>query len=284
MKKFHFWHDFIPLSLGFDINTFLNRKYLAYFALLAGWIWFCYWLLTHGILPAMTVTKPQDFPVKMDSLKIPLAFTWGSDIPLAGQGFDEWKQQFQKLDSTNAIVIWKGYYFKDEANTPEGQIDLGRRRVKGVLSFLDLEHKRILIQLLPQEINADVKSNPFSAVGFEKFSEDDILSYYGDTAQICFPMADSLLLPEISLEKLDRWSEEQSGKNKDEMFLIGTADGTGIAESSDAAVDRASMIKKRWVKSGWKEESIHISAGQRNNPHTLQNRCVMVYFEHDAKQ
>jgi|GEM_PF-1004653 len=284
MKKFHFWHDFIPLSLGFDINPFLKRKYLAYFALLAGWIWFCYWLLTHGILPALTVAKPETLPIRMDSLEIPLAFSFGSDIPLAGKGFETWKGQLERLDSTKEIVVWKGYYFKDEAETPEHQVDLGLRRVSQVLSFLDLDRKRILIQSLPQEINADVKSNPFSSVGFEKYKENEILTYFGDTAQICFPIADSLLLPAISLEQLDHWKEKQSGKNKNEMFLIGTADGTGIAESSDVAFDRADMIRNRWVKAGWKSESVHISSGQGNSPHTLQNRCVLVYFEHDAKQ
>jgi len=283
MKNFHFWHDFVPFLCGFDINRFLNRKYLAYFLLLAGWIWFCYWLVTHGILPAMTVTKSEEFPVRIDSLKIPLAFTWGSDIPLAGQGFEEWKHQFHKLDSAGMVVIWKGYYFKDEADTPEAQVKLGLRRVERVLSFLDLDRNRVLIQSLPQEINADVKSNPFMAIEFEKYEENEILSYQGDTAHVCFPIADSLLLPKVCLKKLDQWSGAQSAKNKDVMYLIGTADGTGIAESSDLAVDRADWIRDYWMHSGWNEESIHISTGQLNNPHTLQNRCVMVYFEHDAK-
>jgi len=284
MKKFHFWHDFIPLVTGFDINIFLIRKYLAYFALLAGWIWFCYWLFTHGIWPMLNSPKPEVIPVRMDSLELPLAFAWGSDIPLAGKGFDTWKEQFNKMDSTSSIVIWKGHYFKDEAVTPADQVELGLSRVKKVLSFLNLDRKRILIQSLPQEINADVKSNPFSAVGFEKYSEEEILSYTGDTAQVCFPIADSLLLPEIILEKLDHWTAGQSGKNEKEMFLIGTADGTGIAESSDVAVERAEMIKARWHKAGWNEESIQLTTGQRNNSYTLQNRCVVIYFEHDAKQ
>jgi hypothetical protein len=220
----------------------------------------------------------------MDSLKIPLAFSWGSDIPLAGKGFDAWKAQFSQVDSTGSIVIWTGYYFKDEAEMPTDQVDLGLKRVKKVLSFLNLDRKRILIRSLPQEINADVKSYPFSAVEFEKYSEEDILSYTGDTAQVCFPIADSLLIPEISLEKLDQWISAQSRRNEDEMFLIGTADGTGIAESSDVAVDRAEMIKARWLKAGWNEESIHFTTGQRNNSYALQNRCVIIYFEHDAKQ
>ncbi len=284
MKKIHFWHDFASVVKGFDINTFLNRKYLAYFALLAGWIWFCYWLFAHGIRPVFATDKPDNYPVRIDSLRIPLAFTWGSDTPLAGQGFDAWRQQIQDLDSAGAIVIWKSYYFKDEAATTDQQIDLGRRRIKRVLSFLNLDRKRLLFQILPQEIYADVKSIPFSAIAFDQYQESDILSFFGDTAQVCFPIADSLLLPAISLEKLDQWEQDEAAKNKVDLYLIGTADGTGIAESAEVAVDRAEWIKDRWVKTGWKEESIHLSSGQRNNPHTLQNRCVVVYFENDAKQ
>jgi len=220
----------------------------------------------------------------MDSLEIPLAFSWGSDIPLSGQGFETWKEQFSTMDSASSIVIWKGYYFKDEAITPADQVELGFSRVKNVLSFLNLDRKRILIRSLPQEINADVKSYPFSAVEFEKYGEKDILSYTGDTAQVCFPIGDSLLLPAIILVKLDHWVARQSGKNEHEMFLIGTADGTGIAESSDLALDRAEMIKARWLKTGWNQESIHLSTGQRNNTYTLQNRCVVIYFEKVAKQ
>jgi hypothetical protein len=261
----------------------LKKEYLAYFLLLAGWIGFCYWLFTHGIWPSLTPKKATEFPVRMDSLQLPLAFTWGSDVPLAGLGFDTWKEQFRNLDSTHTIVVWTGYYFKDEADSQDGQEDLGRSRIKSIMSFLHLNHKRVLIRSLPQEINADVKSNPFNAVGFDLYKDDDILNVAGDTAQICFPIADSLLLPPISLEQLDKWKQEHSGKNKEVMHLIGTADGTGIAESSDLANDRAEMIKMRWMKTGWKEELIRLTTGQRNSPHTLQNRCVMVYFEKEEK-
>ena len=272
------------ISKGSTFYTSLKGKYLAYFVLLAGWTWFCYWLISHGIGSALHSAKPEAYPVRTEGLTLPLAFTWGSDIPLAGLGFDAWKQQFRGLDSTGTIVVWKGFYFKDEAENPEHQVDLGLRRVKNVLSFLDLNNKRIMIESVPQEINADVKSNPFAAIAFEKFAEGEVLSFSGDTAQICFPMADSLLLPAISLEKLDRWRAGLAGKKENEIFLVGTADGTGIAESSDIATDRAEMIKDRWIKTGWKEESIHVSTGQRNSPHTLQNRCVVIYFEHDVKQ
>jgi len=220
----------------------------------------------------------------MDSLELPLAFTWGSDIPIAGEGFEAWKEQFSNLDSSKMIVTWTGYYFKDEADTPEAQVNLGFERVNKVLSFLDLDHKRILIQSLPQEINADVKSNPFSAVEFETYTEDEVLSFSGDTAQICFPIADSLLLPPVSLEQLDEWQLQQPGKNEEDLFLIGTADGTGIAESSDVGVDRAELIRDRWIKAGLPGEKIHLSTGQRNNPLTLQNRCVVIYFEPNGKK
>jgi hypothetical protein len=60
----------------------------------------------------------------MDSLEIPLGFAWGSDIPLAGKEFDTWMEQFNTMDSASSIVVWKGYYFKDEAVTPADQVEL----------------------------------------------------------------------------------------------------------------------------------------------------------------
>jgi len=57
------------------------------------------------------------------------------------------------------------------------------------------------------------------------------------------------------------------------------ADGSGIAESADMALERAIVIQKRLMNNGWKEDQINLSTGQRNNPLAIRNRCVIVYFE-----
>jgi hypothetical protein len=106
-----------------------------------------------------------------------------------------------------------------------------------------------------------------------------VLSFLGDTAQLCFPLADSMLLPLYSLEKFDQWRMGAAASDTSRVYLIGTADGSGIAESSDMAIERAEYIKERLISQGRKAETIVLSSGQRNNPHTLLNRCVLVYFE-----
>jgi hypothetical protein len=78
---------------------------------------------------------------------------------------------------------------------------------------------------------------------------------------------------------MKNWAEKSDRKRDGVLHMIGTADATGITESSDMALDRALSVKINWIKDGWKEEHIKLSTGQRNLPNTLQNRCVLIYFE-----
>ena len=217
--------------------------------------------------------------VRMENLDLPLAFTWGSDTPVAGRGFDEWVSPLLKADTTDAFVLWHGYYYRDEAQDSAGQMALGRMRVEHVRSYLKMDPAKSIVELLPQEITADVRSVPFTAVSYEIVEGQDVLHFSGDTAQLCFPIADSLLLPSSCLEDFDRWVRDQLQAKKDIVYIIGTADGTGVAESADVAMDRANWIQKRIIALGWKAERIRLSSGQRNTPHTLLNRCVLVYVD-----
>lgn len=67
--------------------------------------------------------------------------------------------------------------------------------------------------------------------------------------------------------------------NSRNLQIVGTADGSGIAEPADLAMDRALEIKQMILNKGWKEEQLILSTGQRNHPLTLRNRCVVLYFE-----
>lgn len=274
------WHDFLRYRGRIQHFTFLNRKYLAYFALLAGWIWFCFWLYTHAIFPKWRPSKAaEDEIVRMDDLAAPIAFTWGSATPIAGLAFDSLYAEAGHLDSTRELILVQGFYFRDESATDEGRLDLVRRRVSKVIRLLNVNRKRAVIAYLPQEINADVRANPFIATRLEKIKEEDVLSYTGDTAQICFPIADSIVLPALSMEALDVWGERQFNSNPGKINIVGTADGTGIAESSDVAFERASLIKNRWAAKGWDENRFQLNTGQLNSPNPLRNRCVLIYFE-----
>jgi hypothetical protein len=84
-----------------------------------------------------------------------------------------------------------------------------------------------------------------------------VLSFNGDTAQICFPLADSLLLPSISWSNWMIGNQSNREKNEDDLFSDRHCRWHGIAESSDVGVDRAEWIKDRWVKAGVPEERIH---------------------------
>ncbi len=258
---------------------FLKKKNLVYLVLLAGWIGFCYWLYAKELFPRFHGFQETTWPIHVKDLKYPLAFNWGSDIPLAGEGYEEWVDEVEKVDSVEEVLIIKGFYFLDEQGSiPLGEA-LGSRRVDYVLKSIEVSKDRIMVQVLPQEINADVRSNPFEAIGVERIALSNVLHLSGDTIELCFPIKDSLNLPPLLLHKLDFWLNRQSGHKEDQFFIVGIADGSGVAESSDMALERAIVIQKRLMNNGWKEEQINLSTGQRNNPLAIRNRCVIVYFE-----
>ena len=264
---------------GFNIFFDLNWRYLAFIVLLAGWVWFCYNLFSDRIYATIHPPEAPVTLVRMDELPIPFAFNWGSALPLAGKDYDTWIQQFSHLDSTGLVVVIHGGYFRDEAPTLAGLRSLGIARINSLLRHIQIDSQRIITDVIPMEINADVRSRPFAAVTIESIAETDLLSFTGDTAQLCFPLADSLTLPPYSLDQLLRWVSDQTDTANLRVHITGTADGTGIAESSDRAVERAEVIEAKLLQRGWPGDKIRVTAEQRNNPHTLHNRCVLVYFE-----
>lgn len=248
-------------------------------ALLAGWICFCYWLYVEGIAPRLLGSREKSWPAYSTDIPFPLAFNWASDIPLAGLGYGDYKTQFADLDSTDEILIITGFYFRDEAATIEELQDLGKRRINAMLDYHYVSKDRMMTQLSVQEISADVRSNPFEAVRFERIPVADVLSASGDTLEICFPLKDSLVVPQVVTDRVIRWFDKASNHKESVVHVVGTADGSGIAEPADIALDRAMIIKKIILSVGWKEEQIQLSTGQRNHPLALQNRCVVIYFE-----
>ena len=177
------------------------------------------------------------------------------------------------------MVIARGYYYRDEADSL-GQLEqLGRNRIANVLKYIEIDNKRMVTQILPQEVNGDVRSKPFEAVRFERIPFKEIVKVEEDTFEICFPFKDSMNLPPDYFNRLNSWITRH-GKQADRiMHIVGIADATGVVESSETGLERAMLIKNKLLTSGWKDEEILLSTGQRNQPLTLRNRCVVIYFE-----
>jgi hypothetical protein len=277
--KILFWHDFLPSFTGNEIITQVTIKNLAYLALLAGWICFCYWLYAEGISPRLQRMRGGMTETVTDSLPYPLTFRWGSDIPMPGKGFTALKGGIDSLAERNEIAIVRGYYFRDEAPDLEAARDLGKRRVEKTLALFGINDRRILTEVLLREITADVKANPFEAIALERILVDDVVKWSSDTFELCFPLKDSIVLPAVCLEKLFTWMGVPGESNISRLHITGTADGSGIAEPSDMAMERAIYISQAAMDKGWKDEQINLSTGQRNHPLTLWNRCVVIYFE-----
>lgn len=212
-------------------------------------------------------------------LKYPLAFNWASDMPLAGEGYNDWLKDMEQSDSTTGTMIITGFYFRDEQGSIPLDEALAHQRVNNVLKLVKVPLDRIMIQVLPQEINADVRSNPFEAISMERIALSNLLQIAGDTIEMCFPIKDSLILPPLVLNRLDAWLDQHADRKDSLTYIVGIADGGGIAESADIALDRAIVVERVLVAKGWKAEQIHLSTGQRSSPHAIRNRCVIIYFE-----
>jgi len=209
---------------------------------------------------------------------MPLAFKWGSDIPIAGQGFDEWVDSLKRIDSSSNFLIFQSHYFRDEAESIEKSKELGNRRMARMINYLGLTKEKTMFETIAEDVQADVRSYPFKAVTYEVISVEDVLKSSGDTMEVCFPLKDSLSLPHRSFEGVEKWLNQHEDKKSDTIFLTGIADGTGISESADVAWERANVIKEKVMRHGWNDQLIIINTGQRNQSMPVRNRCVLIYF------
>lgn len=257
----------------------MKNKYLAYIALLAGWLIFCYWLYAKEIYPRFHPPQGTPWPVYDDELKLPVAYSWGSDIPIAGEGFSDWIRSLQTADSTQNIIVFKSYFFRDEAESINAGRMLGKSRVDRIIYFAGIDRKKILTEISPGEVSFDAHSQPFEAVKAEIFKKDEVLSTHLDTLEICFPLKDSILLPAHLWSQIEHWIEGNDDKKDDNIQLVGTADGSGISEATDIAWERAYLLRQRLLKKGWAEENIIITTGQRSHENAIRNRCVIIFFE-----
>ncbi|MEO5907320.1 MAG: hypothetical protein ABIQ11_11375 [Saprospiraceae bacterium] len=257
----------------------MKKRYLAYLFVLAGWLLFCYWLYSTDLYPRLHPKNPAQDLVFDPNQSSPLAFNWGSDIPIAGKGFEEWSASLKSIDAGDNILIMRAYYFSDEARSPKEGQDLARKRLKHLTDYLEINRDGILTEVQSKEIYADVKSYPFEALDYEEIPIGALVRSSGDTAEICFPLKDSLTLPAILTASLNPWLMAHDDAKMATTYLLGIADGTGIAESSDMATERAIVIKNYLLGKGWNEERLNLSTGQRSESLPLRNRCVMIYYE-----
>ena len=257
----------------------MNKRSLAYIALLAGWLCFCYWLYVKGIVPLFQQYREKSRTETQAEIPYLLAYTWASATPVTGNAFDSLKARIYELDSLDQVVLIKGYYFRDEAKTFDSLESLASDRIRNAMTILSIPDERCVSEVGLLEIHADVRSNPFEAVRFEILPVTDLVHRNGDTLEVCFPIKDSLVLPPVCLDSVTAWYQSLDTESAENIFIIGTADGTGIVEPMDRAHERALLINDLIVRAGGEKDHIQLSTGQRSNPLTLRNRCVIMYFE-----
>lgn len=208
-----------------------------------------------------------------------MVFHWASGQPVRGEGFDSLKSLFSGLETSGDVIIAHGIYFRDEAADSIALLTLGKERIARAADSLAIDQDYLVYAIHVEEITSDVRAKPFEAIRWEKIPFQEVFRMHGDTLECSFPLRDSIVLaPYIEL-RIKQWLTEGLTRENTNLHLTGTADGSGIAESMDMAMERALLIKQLALQTGWKEESIFISTGQRNHPLTLRNRSVVLFFE-----
>ncbi len=208
-----------------------------------------------------------------------MAFHWASADPLSGPDFGLLKDGVERVDTMDEILIVRGFFFRDERDSLAQLKELAVQRVANVLPYFQVDRRRILTEVDVQPINGDVRSKPFESIRFERVSASSLMQSGTDTFELCFPLKDSIALPKIMTDRLMQWLGKASKHRSEIIHLTGTADGSGIAEASDVAHERALYVRDKLVGEGWREEQIAISTGQRHHPLAFRNRCVVVYYE-----
>ncbi len=257
----------------------MKIKYLAYFILLAGWLCVCYLLYAKKIYPALHPEEGFKWPVFDEYLLMPLAFSWKSDIPIAGAGFDSLSSVIDGYAASDSILVISGGYYLDETENNTSKRPIGLRRADRLVAYFQLDPAKTLVISEKKDINANVRARPFEAIRLTVIPRARLIQIYGDTLEVCFPVRDSTMLPVTIVEQLDQIIEARKLENEIQAFVIGNADGTGIAESSDVAVARAIVIRDALIRSGWTEDRIVMTTGQRSHVDPMMNRCALVYFE-----
>ena len=279
MPQNFFWHGFLPYFDGIEVSQSLKMKYLAYIALLAGWLIFCYWLYAKELYPRFHPPKEKSWPILDPDLNLPLAFYWGSKEAVAGQGFEEWERKLLEADSLQHFIIFKSHFFRDEAKSVEEGKLLAKKRVDQIIRFANLDSEKVMTEIHAVSVSSDARHKPTESVQYEIVDKGFVRKMQHDTLEICFPIKDSIQLPAALLNEVDRWIDGNFDKINNHVVVTGTADGTGISESADMAWERANLIKERLLRKGWADEKIALNTGQRNLEIPIRNRCVMMFFE-----
>ena len=259
----------------------MTKKYLAYLALLAGWLVFCYWLYAKEIYPLLHPPSGTAWPIFDPTVKLPLAFSWGSEIPIAGEGFDQWLRNIQVADSIGDISVFTSYFFRDERNSLKAGKSLAKKRIDRIIRYAEISGQTHMVEILPANLSSDVRSKPFAAIHHEAIPQGDLFLSSPDTLEICFPLKDSLSLPPRLLQNMERWLQGNTLDQGERMVFVGTADGTGISESADMAWERANWVKGLVQRRGIPDDKMIISTGQRNLSKAVRNRCVIMYYENE---
>jgi hypothetical protein len=255
----------------------VKKKFFVYFIMLAGWLVFCYWLYSRDIYPHFHASVPRWAEYRED-LTFPLAFTWQSDVPIEGPGFNSLAEQLLHADTTDHIILLYGFYFRDEEPDEQEGKRLARRRVDTLIKHLQLDKERLVVSVTSKEIYSDVRSQPFAGIDIVIIPLHEIYKASADTLEICFPLQDSVSIPGFLKGKVHDWAKSQLNRERT-VHITGIADGTGIAESSDMAMERGLYMKEILSEASIHSDSVNLSTGQRNLSNAIQNRCVIIYNE-----
>lgn len=277
--RFHtLWHDFTGYLWNHSLTGPMKKKVVLYLLVLSGWISFCFWLYTNSVYDRLHKPDVPEWAEFSDSLEYPVAFRWQSLQPIIGPRFDAYVDRLLSADSAGHIVLITGQYFRDEVSSDSAGLILAEARIESIYNHLGISERNTLKNTQVKEVDADVRTGLFEAVQTEIIDPQSLWRVYGDTAELCFLLSDKMEQPASVRDKVMNWLQVHVPSGA-QFHITGIADGTGIAESADMAMERALYVRDLLSELPARSDSVIISTGQRNLPRSLFNRCVIMYNE-----
>ncbi len=198
---------------------------------------------------------------------LPLAFGWGAEKTILGDGFKVYKDSILNTLKNGEILEITGLYRKSETNTTKFT-NLGIARAKKIrLLFPDIPDNRVrLFGKIVGEKDGE-KSNNFVSALFRSAVNNENIKEFEDLALIYFPFNSTNKLDNSKIEKYLDEVAVRVKKTGKIVYLIGHTDSIGSDESNIVLGKRRAIVVRDYlISKGVSTQKIKVESKGESSP------------------
>ena len=189
--------------------------------------------------------------IKLEKPNLPLAFNWGSPLPVKGDGFQAYKDSIIAALKADEILEITGYYRLSEKNTTKEE-NLGIARAKEIRKlFPEIPDEKIRLLSTVIEERPGERNELFASAMFNNALNQKQVKEIANTALIYFPPNSVNKLNSAEIEKYLDEVADVVKKTGEKVSLSGHTDNIGPDQPNQVlGQNRADMIKTYLLKKG----------------------------------